>query len=167
LGIDDPVTFDEMVSLVTDYHGGAYTYEQVESDFTVLNNLLLSYPATYSGGSQFLADSDSDGTNTVKQHAVLESEINALLNATTEAEILAIINTVSNELYASQFPPNDTEVITRINAGIEEMVDAQIAMIPSTQDNDYMFHKTGGTVALIGLALVAVGYIRYSVSEYN
>ena len=167
LGVDDPSTFDQMVVTATNYYGGAYTYEEVRASFTSLNSVLLNYPMTYSGGSQFLNDRVADGTISSQQRDVLEAEINALLNATSEAEVLNIINTVNYEVSNSQFSSHEIDQITSINAGVEGMTELVAIAMTQSDENSYLFHKTGGAGIIAGLALIAIGYILYSVGDYG
>ena len=167
LGVDDPTTFDQMVLTATDYYGSTYSYEQVRQSFTNLNSVLLNYPMTYSGGSQFLNDRVMDGTITSHQRDILEAEINALLNSTSEAEVLNIINTVNYEISNSQFTPQEVDQITSINSGILGMTEIMAVAMDQGDYNDHLFHKTGGAGIIAGLALIAIGYILYNVGDYS
>jgi hypothetical protein len=164
-GIDDPANFDLLVNETLLYYNGVYTYDQVVTSLTNLNNQLLNYPYTYSGADQFLLDQVNNGNLTDTQAQIIRIELEAITNASSVDEITNIISAVNQEILNSQLTYQEQNTIYTINAGIETLIESEaIAMFQNS--SPYSFTSIGAmigitaAIAIVGVAFAIIGSLN-------
>lgn len=172
-GIDDPANLVLAIDEFTAYFGGVYTRDQVETMLTSMNNDLINYPLNYSGADQFLNDKVNNSSITEAQRLIIQSELYAILDATSTTEVLNILNVVTEEVMSSQLTSNEQAAILYVNAEVEALAESDVIALmrgnplqfgytgknPVSSDTDVKFKQVAGTVILIILIGAAIGAV--------
>lgn len=160
-GIDDPENFNLLVNEISSYYTGVYTHNQVVSNLTNLNNLLLNYPYTYYGADRFLIDQVNNGNLTPIQAQIVRIELEAIINATSVNEISNIVNVVTQEVLNSQLTYQEQNTIHTLNAGVEALMEYEaIAKLQNELPYHFAaeaFFAISAAIAIVGAALIIIG----------
>lgn len=148
-GVDDPSNVAQILDAANSYFSGSYSVEQINTTFHELNNVLLGYPISQAGVTDFFSDQVALGNLTETQREIMLSELQAIANAQSIGEIQNIVNLVNQELINTAGP--ETTELFSINAGIEGAIDSgAIAALDSNK-------KFTGAGVIIGAAILCVG----------
>jgi hypothetical protein len=151
IGIDIQENYDMALYELTDYYNGIAT----------------NYSMTYLGAEQFFQDCEQLGMLTWAQSNIIQSELNAVLQATSVEQMRNINQTVEQEVIHSSMSYDEKSLLLTITAQIDILLMSNFSPVSlNSVDSEKMVFQTVGMASwntIAGFALAIAGITMMSI----
>lgn len=168
MGFDVEENYYRALNEMTYFASGSIDYATLSTELQQANNFFINYQFTYSGVTRFFQDLENSGLLTQSQRAIIETELNALLDLNSIEEAIQLNHMITYEVMNSEMSDVEKNKILQTTALIDNMLHSNtFAKAKATNDGEGCHFTAWGAAGFIGLGIMIVGIVMYKLGVDN